>query len=198
MKLKLTALVLSTLTTFVLFTLATPRAHAADVGGVKIEDSVKVAGKELKLNGAGLRTRAMFKVYAMGLYLPKKETTTEAVLASTGPRRFTIVMLREVSGEDFGQAFMSGINANSDKAEKGKLVNQMVKFGEIFVNVGGLKKGDTLVTDWVPEKGTTIELNGKALTEPLPDVAFYNAILKIWLGDKPADSSLKPALLGSS
>jgi Chalcone isomerase-like len=108
------------------------------------------------------------------------------------------VMLRDLGGEDFGQAFMSGINANSDKAEKGKLVNQMVKFGEIFVNVGGLKKGDTLITDWVPEKGTTIELNGKPLTEPLPDVAFYNAVLKIWLGDKPADSALKPALLGSS
>jgi Chalcone isomerase-like len=198
MKLRLTALALSTLTTLALFTLATPRARAADVGGVKIEDSVKVAGKELKLNGAGLRTRAMFKVYAIGLYLPKKETTTESVLASTGPRRFTIVMLRDVGGEDFGQAFMSGINANSDKAEKGKLVNQMVKFGEIFVNVGGLKKGDTLITDWVPEKGTTIELNGKPLTEPLPDVAFYNAVLKIWLGDKPADSALKPALLGSS
>jgi Chalcone isomerase-like len=198
MKLRLTALALSTLTTLALFTLATPRARAADVGGVKIEDSVKVAGKELKLNGAGLRTRAMFKVYAIGLYLPKKETTTESVLASTGPRRFTIVMLRDLGGEDFGQAFMSGINANSDKAEKGKLVNQMVKFGEIFVNVGGLKKGDTLITDWVPEKGTTIELNGKPLTEPLPDVAFYNAVLKIWLGDKPADSALKPALLGSS
>lgn len=171
-------------------------ALAVEVAGVKLEDTVKVAGKDLRLNGAGVRTRAVFKVYALGLYLGKKETTTEAILATPGPRRFTIVMLREVSGEDFGQAFMSGINANTDKAEKGKIVNQMVKFGEMFVNAGDLKKGDTLIADWVPEKGTVIELNGKLLAEPIPDITFYNALLKIWLGDKPADSSLKPLLLG--
>lgn len=171
---------------------------AADVAGVKIEDSAKVAGKDLRLNGAGVRTRAIFKVYAMGLYLGKKETSTEAVLASPGPRRITIVMLREVSGDDFGQAFMTGINSNTDKAEKGKLVNQMVKIGEVFANVAGLKKGDMLTIDWVPDKGSVIELNGKSLSEPLPDLAFFNALLKIWLGDKPADSALKPLLLGAS
>ena len=172
-------------------------ATAAEVAGVKLEDSIKVAGKDLKLNGAGVRTRAVFKVYAMGLYLGKKETTVDGILASQGPRRFNIVMLREVSGEDFGQAFMTGINANTDKAEKGKLMNHMAKLGEIFVNVGGLKKGDSMDVDWVPDKGTVIHLNGKALAEPLPDLAFYNALLKIWLGDKPADSALKPALLGA-
>ena len=93
---------------------------------------------------------------------------------------------------------MTGINANTDKAEKGKLMNHMAKLGEIFVNVGGLKKGDSMDVDWVPDKGTVIHLNGKALAEPLPDLAFYNALLKIWLGDKPADSALKPALLGAS
>jgi hypothetical protein len=177
--------------------LAAPPAWAADVGGVKIDDAVKVAGKDLRLNGAGLRTRAMFKVYAMGLYLGKKETSAEAVLAAAGPRRFTIVMMREVTGDDFGQAFMSGINANTDKAEKSKIVGQMVKFGEMFVNVAALKKGDTLTVDWVPDKGTVIELNGKSIIEPLPDQAFYNALLKIWLGDKPADTALKPLLLGA-
>ena len=92
---------------------------------------------------------------------------------------------------------MSGINANTDKAEKGKIVNQMVKFGEIFANQAALKKGDTLTADWIPDKGTVIELNGKAVSEPIPDVAFYNALLKIWLGDKPADKELKPLLLGA-
>ena len=174
-------------------------SHALEVGGVKLDDTAKVAGKELRLNGAGLRTRAMFKVYALGLYLGKKETTTEAVLASSGPRRITIVMLREVSGDDFGQAFMAGINANTDKAEKAKIVGQMVKFGELFAGVPALKKGDVVITDWQSDKGvTTIEINGKAVSEPIPDVAFYNALLKIWLGEKPVDGALKPMLLGGA
>ena len=172
-------------------------ATAAEVAGVKLDDTLKLGGRELKLNGAGVRTRAIFKVYAMGIYLGKKETSAEGVLAASGPRRISIVMLRDVSGDDFGQAFMTGINANSDKGEKGKFVNQMVKLGEVFQNVGGLKKGDALTVDWVPDKGILIELNGKSISEPLPDVAFYNAILKIWIGEKPADTTLKPQLLGA-
>lgn len=170
---------------------------AVEVGGIKLGDAARVAGKDLVLNGAGLRTRVMFKVYAMGLYLGKKESTVEGVLAAQGPRRFSIVMLRDVSGDDFGQAFMNGIDVNTDKAEKGKLTSQIGKLREIFAGLAGLKKGDALTVDWVPEKGTVIELNGKSLAEPLPELAFYNALLKIWLGDKPVDSSLKPALLGS-
>ncbi|MFO1338133.1 MAG: chalcone isomerase family protein [Burkholderiaceae bacterium] len=171
-------------------------AMAVEVEGVKLDDSAKVAGKDLKLNGAGVRTRAIFKVYVLGLYLTDKKKTTADVLASDGPRRFTIVMLRDVSGEDFGEAFMTGINKNIDKAEKSKLVNQLGKFGEIFTAQGSLKKGDILISDWVPGSGMVMTLNGKSISEPIPDVAFYNAVLRIWLGDKPADDKLKPLLLG--
>ena len=172
-------------------------APAAEVAGVKLDDTVKVAGKELKLNGAGVRTRIVVKVYVLGLYLTEKKDTAAGVLEAPGPRRFTLTMMREVTGDELGQAFMAGITANTDKAEKGKLVNQMVKLGEVFQTVGSLKKGDTLTVDWVAEKGTLIELNGKSQGDPLPDVAFYNALLKIWIGDKPADSALKPLLLGA-
>jgi len=55
----------------------------------------------------------MFKVYVAGLYLPEKKTTAAGVLATQGPRRLKLVMLREVNSEDFGQAFMEA------KAAKG-------------------------------------------------------------------------------
>lgn len=171
-------------------------ALAQDTGGVKFDPTAKVAGKDLKLNGAGLRTRLTVRVYAMALYLPEKAESAADVLNQAGPKRFTISMLREVSGEDFGQAFMTGINANNPAAERNKFVNQMAKFGETFVNVGQLKKGDVVNSDWVPGTGMVLTLNGKSISEPLPDVGFYNAVLRIWLGDKPVDSSLKPALLG--
>jgi hypothetical protein len=177
-------------------TLSLGIAQAVEVAGIKFDDSVKVAGKELKLNGAGIRTRIVVKVYAMALYLPEKKDTTEGVLGISGPRRFTLGMLREVTGEELGQAFMAGITANTDKAERSKFVNQLSQFGEAFVTIPAVKKGDMMTMDWVPDTGTVIQLNGKPMGEPLKDVAFYNAVLKIWLGDKPVDSSLKPQLLG--
>jgi hypothetical protein len=178
-------------------TLALNPAHALDVGGLNIEPVAKVAGKDLKLNGAGVRTRVVVKVYAMALYLPEKYDTPAAVFEAPGPRRFTIGMLRDVTGEDFGQAFMVGITANTDKAERSKFINQLGQFGDVFVNVGSMKKGDLLNVDWVPGTGMVMTVNGKSVSEPLPDIGFYNAVLKIWLGDKPVDSSLKPLLLGS-
>ena len=178
------------------FAIALPAAAAVDVSGYKFEDTTKVAGKELTLNGAGMRTKFVIKVYAAGLYLPEKKKTVAEILKQDGPRRITLQMARDVSSEDFGKAFMDGLNDNVDRAEKQKIVGQIGKFGEMFAGVDGLKKGDVLHIDWIPGSGTVCELNGKKLIENVPDVAFYNALLRIWLGDKPVDRSLKPALLG--
>jgi hypothetical protein len=169
---------------------------AVDVAGVKFDDTVTVGGQQLKLNGAGLRTKVIFKVYAAGLYLTDKKSTVPDVLAVPGPRRVAITMLREVSSEEFGKAFTDGLNANTGKDERNKILPQIMKFGEVFAQTPVLKKGDQLSLDWIPNEGTQCYLNGKKIGELMPDLAFYNAVLRIWLGDKPVDSSLKPALLG--
>ena len=174
-------------------------AHAAiDVNGIKFDDINKVGGKDLKLNGAGMRTKLVIKVYAAGLYLPEKKAAVADILKMDGPRRVTLVMARDIASEDLGKAFMDGINENLDKAEKAKIVNQILKFGEMFAAVDDIKKGDTLHMDWIPGTGTVCELNGKRIGDAVPDVNFYNAVLRIWLGDKPVDRSLKPALLGDA
>lgn len=171
-------------------------AKAMEVGGVKLDDTIRVANQELRLNGAGMRYKAIFKVYVAGLYLAEKKTSVADVLAAPGARRVTIVPMRDLSSEEFGRAFMSGIQKNSDKAEKSKLIMQLQKFGEVFASVPELKKGDVLTVDWIPGSGTIIHINGKKVSDVLPDIAFYNAILKIWLGDNPADARLKPLMLG--
>jgi hypothetical protein len=171
-------------------------AAAVEVSGVKFDDTVKVAGKDLKLNGAGTRTKFVIKVYAAGLYLPEKKNNVPDILKQEGPRRVILVMMRDITSDDFGQAFMTGLNNNIDKSEKSKFVSQISKFGEMFGAIDSLKKGDVLHIDWIPGTGTQSELNGKKVGEAVPDLNYYNAILRIWLGDKPVDSSLKPALLG--
>jgi hypothetical protein len=171
---------------------------AVDVSGIKFEDTMKVAGKDLVLNGAGMRTKLVIKVYAAGLYLPEKKTAVADVLKMEGPRRVTLVMARDIASEDLAKAFMDGINENLDKAEKSKFVVQINKFGEMFANVEQIKKGDVLFMDWIPGTGTVCELNGKRIGAAVADLNFYNAVLRIWLGDKPVDRSLKPALLGEA
>ncbi|MES2037765.1 MAG: chalcone isomerase family protein [Pseudomonadota bacterium] len=171
------------------------QASATEVAGVKFDESVQVGGTELKLNGAGIRYKAIFKVYAAGLYLKEKKTTVPEVLASAGPRRVTIVMLRDLSNEEFGRGFMTGIQQNTEKAEKSKMTSQFIRFGELFASVPELKKGDVMTNDWIPGVGTVVALNGKKMGDPYPDLGFYNALLRIWLGESPVDRSLKKAML---
>ena len=90
-----------------------PAFATVEVAGAKFDDIATVAGKELKLNGAGLRTKVIFKVYAAGLYLAEKKNTVPDVLGATGPRRVSIIMLRDVTSDDFGKSFMEGLSSNT-------------------------------------------------------------------------------------
>ena len=67
--------------------LAASPAFAAEVAGVRVDESARVANTDLKLNGAGLRSRAIFKVYAMGLYLQEKQATPAAIYAAPAPSK---------------------------------------------------------------------------------------------------------------
>jgi len=178
-----------------LMAFAVTSAGAAEISGVKYDDAMKVSGKELKLNGLGVRTKFVLKVYAAGLYLQEKQSTVEGVLKVEGPRRMRLVMMRDVTSDSFGEAFMAGLNDNVSTAEKSKIISQISKFGEMFALLPGLKSGDVLDLDWLPGVGMQNFLNGKPIGEVTQDLAFYNAVLKIWLGEKPVDRSLKPKLL---
>ena len=169
---------------------------AAEISGIKFDDAATVGGKSLVLNGLGMRQIIVVKVYAAALYLTEKKTTSADVQALTTPKRIALNMQREVNSDEFGQLFITSMNKNSTKEEKAKVINQTVKFGEMFASMDKVKKGDVITLDWVPGTGTVSSLNGKQIGESMPDIAFYNAVLRIWLGDNPVQNDLKRGLLG--
>ena len=171
-------------------------AATVDVGGAKIEDAVDLQGSKLQLNGAGVRYRAVFKVYAAGLYLGKKAGTPEEVFATPGPKRMSITLLREVDADDLGKAFTKGFEENSPKAEMSKLSPGLIKMGQIFSDQKKMLAGENFTIDWIPGTGTIISVKGKQQGEPFKEPEFYTALMRIWLGPNPADAKLKDALLG--
>lgn len=171
-------------------------AATVDVAGVKLEDNIEVQGSKLLLNGAGLRTKVVFKVYVAGLYLNKKAATPEEVLAATGPKRMSLTMLRDIDAGELGKLFTKGVEDNTSKAEIGKLIPGLVRMGQLFADQKNLKSGDNVLIDWVPGTGTTLTINGKLQPDPFKEPEFFNALMRIWVGDKPADAKLKDALLG--
>ena len=171
-------------------------AAQVDVSGVKLEDSVDVRGSKLVLNGAGVRYRAVFKVYVGALYVGKKVATPEEFYAAVGPKRMSITMLRDIDSNELGKAFTKGFEENAPKGEMSKLIPGLVRMGQVFADQKKLVAGDTFTTDWIPGTGTVITVKGKVQGEPFKEPEFFNALMRIWLGNNPADWKLKDALLG--
>ncbi|MDP3252477.1 MAG: chalcone isomerase family protein [Hydrogenophaga sp.] len=169
-----------------------------DVSGVKLEDRITLADKPLVLNGAGVRYKAVFKVYTAGLYLGQKAETPEAVLATAGPKRLTITMLRDIDSAELGKLFSRGMEDNMERAAFSKLIPGVLRMSQIFSNHKKLLAGETFLVDWIPGAGTLITVKGKVEGEPFKEPEFFDALMRIWLGPKPADWMLKDALLGKT
>jgi hypothetical protein len=171
-------------------------AQSATVSDVKYGETASVGGAALQLNGAGVRYKAVFKVYTAGLYLEKKVQATPEVLALKGPKRVSITMLREIDSTELGKLFSRGMEDNIDKAVFSKLIPGVLRMSQIFSDHKKLKAGDQVLIDWIPGTGTVITVKGEAQGEPFKEPEFFNALLGIWLGNAPADWKLKDALLG--
>ena len=171
-------------------------AAIVDVNGVKIEDTLDLRGSKLQLNGAGIRYRAVFKVYSAGFYLGKKAGTPEEVFAAPGPKRLSITMLRDIDSNELGKAFTKGFEENSPKGEMSKLIPGLIRMGQIFSDQKKMLTGENFTIDWIPGTGTVISVKGKQQGEPFKEPEFYAALMRIWLGNNPADWKLKDALLG--
>lgn len=171
-------------------------ADAAEVGGVRIDDKATLGGRELILNGAGMRTRLIIKVYVAALYLPQKATTAAAVLAKDEPRRISMTLQRTVNYEQLLEAMRAGLAENNSQAELDAIRKEIDEFIKIFASVGEAKSGQVITIDYVPETGTRVALDGAA-KGTIAGQAFNRALLKVWLGDNPVQESLKKAMLGA-
>jgi hypothetical protein len=175
----------------------TPYVLAGDIFGVNVPDTVNVANQELKLNGAGVRTKFSSKYAVSALYLREPKASTEEVIAESGPKRLTEVLMQSSTSDRFAEGFMSGIRNNASKDERSKVILSMLKFGQIFSAISDVKKGDVWSADWVPGTGIVFQINGRQAGEAINDPLFYSMFLRIWLGDHPLDSTLKRALLNA-
>lgn len=171
-------------------------AQSVDVAGVKYESSVDLGGQKLQLNGAGIRYKAVFKVYTAGLYTNGAANSPEAVVANTGAKRLHIQMLREIDGNELGKLFTKGIEQNATREEFAKSINGIMRIADVFSTRQKLATGDHFSVDYIPGTGTRVLVNGKPTGDVIKEPEFYNVFLKIWLGKSPADDQLKEALLG--
>lgn len=177
----------------VLALLSSPLA-AREIAGVNVPESITGAdGVELKLNGAGIRSKLFIKVYIAGLYLQSPYSDAESVLADDGQKKMLMHFLyKKVEKAKLVGAWNEGFEANLGADQLAALADRIQAFNEMFATVN---KGDTIHLDYLPGTGTVVTVAGekKGVVEGRD---FANALFAIWLGEKPVTSDLKTSLLG--
>ena len=164
---------------------------AAELEGVTSPDTVTVEGKTLKLNGMGLRMKFVFKVYVASLYVESTSTNAADLIKADGVRRVELKMLRDLEKKAVVDAINEGFEKNSG-AGLPALKERLAKFTEKITDI---KKGSSLIIQYVPGKGTVVE--GGKDTYVAEGKDFADALFSVWLGSKPVDDGLKKGMLGA-
>ncbi|MFN7725804.1 MAG: chalcone isomerase family protein [Rubrivivax sp.] len=169
-------------------------AHAAP--NAAFPATVKLAGSDLSMNGAGTRYRFTFKVYDMALYTTRKVRTSAELLALPGPKRLHFVALRELAGTDLGRLFLRGMGDNASPEQMNRHSLSSTRLIEIFSGRPKMLPGETFAMDFEPGKGTTFYIQGQAQGAPVGNDEFFGLVLRIWFGEAPVDKALRDELLG--
>lgn len=149
-------------------------------------------GAELVLNGVGSRTKYLWDVYVAALYLPVHSAEPKEILVMPGPKRIWLHFVRDVSAAKLREGWRDGFVRNNAPEALAALEARLDASYGLFRDV---RAGQQIALDYLPGEGTRVEIDAAA--GPLiPGDDFYRAVLKVWLGDHPAQSGLKECLLG--
>lgn len=176
-----------------LLLLGASSSQARELADIRIPDSIQLAGRTLVLNGAGIRYKFFFKIYLGALYVPEASSNAGELIQSNGPKRMLMHFIySEVSREKMINGWLEGFENNLSEADFKQLKPRIDQFDQFFET---MKENDTAEMDFVPGKGTVVRIKGKE-KGVIPGADFYQALLKVWLGDEPPGASFKQQLLG--
>jgi len=85
-----------------------------------------------------------------------------------------------------------GFENNLSEADFKQLKPRIDQFNNLFET---LHENDVVTMDFIPAKGTVVSIRGVE-KGVIPGADFYQALLKVWLGDEPPGESFKQQLLG--
>ncbi|MHB8799594.1 MAG: chalcone isomerase family protein [Thermoanaerobaculia bacterium] len=164
---------------------------AAQVAGVTLPETLDVGGRELKLNGTALLKKLVFRVYAVGLYLPAPAHDAGSVVGPDVPKALIIHFLRAVSRNDLVGPLELDFARNG--GEKGKRARAQIE--KLLAGVKDMKRGDRLTFRYQPGKGSTIAMTD-GTTTTFEGKDFADAFLLIYVGPHPPKAEMKRRLLG--
>jgi hypothetical protein len=183
-----------TLVVCVLMLLAV-QGFAKEIAGITISEQIvrETDQVTLVLNGTGIREKFFFDIYLAALYLEQRHDNAASIIEGKGPARVVMsILYSEITKEKFGEAWQKGFSSNLKPEELKKVAERLEQFKDLLET---LRKNDQIILDYFPAKGTEVRIKG-VVKGSIHGEDFFQALLKVWLGDAPVSESLKAGLLG--
>jgi hypothetical protein len=185
------------LSSILLLLLLPTQLMALTIDGYEIPQIIPATSQhaELKLNGASMRILyGVVDTYIGKLYVENPATDADTLIEADEYKRMVFkVVLKRVSGRRIAKAMYDALQLNVTREEAGLLEQRLQLLVTMFDS--SLKKGQESYLEWVPSQGSRIVLNGN-VKGIIPGKDFYDAIMKIWIGDNPVGSTFKRQVLG--
>ncbi|KIO36044.1 chalcone isomerase family protein [Shewanella sp. cp20] len=159
---------------------------------VPLADEVNLSGQPLALNGAGIRSKFFMDLYVGSLYTTSPSQTLDSVLQAPSVAIRLNIVSGMITSEKMQDAIIDGFDDATD-GEPQAIQPQIDAFMALFS--APIIEGDQFTLEATKDLGVTAYKNGEKQAT-VEGEAFRQALLKIWLGDKPAQKSLKRAMLG--
>ena len=168
-------------------------AIGATCDDVEFPDSVSIDGRELVLNGLGLRKATFLnvKVYVAGLYLPQKSTDAGQILGADQDWQLALRFVRDVDAS-MREAFEEGFEKTG--ADPAPLRERVDALTGMLID---FEEGQTVGFTNDPANGVEVAVDGTA-KGTVEGADFAAALLAIWLGPEPPNKGLKSGLLGGA
>ncbi len=168
-------------------------ANAKEIAGVMVQETLQTEdGIQLHLNGAGIRSKFFFDIYIAELYFEHPSSVAGEVIEKDGRKRVVMHFLYDkVEKEKLIAGWDEGFSGNTPAEEVVKLQERINQFNAMFVDA---KKGESIVLDYIPAQGTVVTI-AKEEKGIISGKDFNDALLRIWLGEKPVNKGLKEQLL---
>jgi hypothetical protein len=172
-------------------------AAAREVEGVVFPDEVRLGQNALlRLAGAGVFRFFFMRYYVCGLYLAEGVSGVDAAVQSDRPRRVELVALRRIGAFEFLWGLDRGVADNSSEKELKALAAPLGGLRDAIRSIGTLAAGARVAIDYLPEAGTRLVVDNQLRGGPFAGKALNDALIKVWIGQRPLDASLKEVLLG--
>ena len=165
---------------------------AKDISGIEVADTIVLENQSLQLNGAGVRSKFFMDLYVGSLYVPAQLSSTVAVLEAPAAAIRLNITSGMITSEKMRDAITEGFE-HATAENTADIQPQIDAFMALFKEE--IKEGDQFTLVANKARGVTAYKNGQEQAT-IEGEMFRQALLKIWLGDKPAQKSLKEAMLG--